>query len=75
MHLFFCEMCLCCDRDGGVKDEFLEGAKFVAFLGYVVVVEGSSIPEGELEGRVGAGGERKWEIKPILCFHQKGILR
>ena len=42
---------------GRVKNKFFEGAKFVAFLGKVVVIEGSSVPERKLKGGVGAGGE------------------
>ena len=40
-----------------VKYKFFESSEFVAFLGEIVVVESSSIPERELKGRVGAGGE------------------
>ena len=58
-----------------VKNKFFEGAKFVAFLGKIVVVKSSSIPERKLKGGVNAGGEWKGEIKSILCFHLRGTLR
>ena len=42
---------------GRVKNKFFEGAKFVAFLGKIVVIESASIPERKLKSGVGAGGE------------------
>ena len=75
MHFFGGEVRFGSESYSRVKNKLFESAKFVAFLGEVVVVESSSIPERKLKGGVNAGGEWKGEIKSILCFHPRGTLR
>ena len=46
------------NSEGGIEYYLFEGAYFIAFLGNIMVVKSSGIPEGQLKGGECSG--RQW---------------